>query len=291
MSAAAPRGNSSVADALAEATAVLARAGLPEPRREARLLVAQALAVGIEQIVGYPERLLEAGEAAAVESLLQRRAAREPLSRIAGRREFWGLDFALSPDTLDPRPDSETLIETLLESLPDRGAALRILDLGTGSGCLLLALLSELPAAWGLGVDLAPGAIATAARNASSLGLAARTSFAVGHWSDMLAGGWDVLVCNPPYIAAPEAESLSPEVARYDPPVALFAGEDGLDAYREILPALPRLLGPGGLAAFEVGAGQGHSVSVLARGAGVGVRARGRDLAGIERCLLLEIQG
>ena len=284
-----PRGAITVGEALAETASLLGRAAVPAPRREARLLLADAMGVGIERIVGYPERGLTDPERARLATLVARRAAREPLSRIQGAREFWGLRFALSPATLDPRPDSETLVEALLAALPDRRAPIALLDLGTGSGCLLLALLSELPAAWGLGVDSSPAALEAAAANAAALGLAGRARFCAGDWAAMLTGGrWDAIVCNPPYVAEAELAALAPEVSDHDPPAALLAGPEGLDAYRALLPTLPGLLAPGGIAALELGADQGHSVRVLARDAGLRVRGSRRDLSGIERCLLLE---
>ena len=168
--------------------------------------------------------------------------AREPLSRIIGRREFWGLEFLLSADTLDPRPESETVIEAILARLPDRDRAYRFLDLGTGTGCLLLALLSEYPAASGIGIDIAPGAARTARDNAERLGIGGRAQFAVGSWAAALTGRFDAVVANPPYIEHAAIADLPREVRQYDPIRALDGGADGLAAYRAIAADLQRLL-------------------------------------------------
>lgn len=276
-----------IGDALKLGAARLASAGIAEPRREARLILALALRLEPAIILGYPERIVEADEIGRFLPLLERRAAREPFSRIAGRRQFWSLDLAISPDTLDPRPDSETLVETTLALLPDRAAPLRVLDLGTGSGALLLALLSELPNAMGVGVDLLPSAAATGRRNAASLGLQGRALFLAGSWADAISSGWaDVIVANPPYIPTAEIEALAPEVARYDPHLALDGGPDGLSVYRALAGDMHRLLGPGGVVTLEIGAGQAVSVTELLVKAGLVLRAVGRDLAGIDRCVV-----
>jgi release factor glutamine methyltransferase len=271
---------------LAAATARLDAAGLAAPRREARLVLALALGVDPAAMLGWPERAVDPEKARAAEALLQRRARREPLSRLAGHREFWSLDFALSPDTLDPRPDSETLIAAALADIPDRAAPLRVVDLGTGTGCLLLALLSELPHARGIGVDIAPGAITTARGNAARLGLANRAAFQLGGWGSRIAGPADVILTNPPYIPCDEIAALPPEVLRYDPVAALDGGPDGLAAYRVLGPAIRDLLSAAGKAYVELGAGQVDQVARLMAEAGLRVAAVKRDLAGIERCLI-----
>ncbi len=279
-----------VGDAVAALARRLAAAGIAEARREARLVV--ALAMGVEPAVtlGWPERRLDAAAAARLAVLAQRRAAREPYARLAGRRPFWTLDLALSPATLDPRPDSETLIEAALALLPDRSAPLRLLDFGTGSGCLLLALLSEFPEARGIGIDVMPGAVAVARRNAAAAGLAGRAAFAVGDWGGALGGTADVIVANPPYICSGDIDSLAPEVARYEPRMALDGGSDGLDAYRRLAGDTARLLRSGGLGLFELGEGQAAAVAHLMSGAGLAVKEIRRDLAGIERVLVVTQQ-
>ncbi len=290
-----------IAQTLAAAAARLAAAGVADPRRDARLLIAAAIEAGPERLIAEPERVLGAAEAARIEASISRRAAREPVSRILGRRGFWSLEFEITPDTLDPRPDSEALVAAVLARIGAQGlvgAPLSVLDLGTGSGCLLLALLSELPAATGLGLDISAAALDVARRNARNLGLSDRARFEVGDWAgdwagdwpgDLgagSAGSWQVIVSNPPYITDNEIGDLAPEVARYDPKLALTAGSDGLDAYRKLLPRAARLLERGGVLALEVGRGQQDAVTALLAASGLTPLSRYRDLGGIERCLL-----
>ena len=280
-----------IGDVVGPAAQRLAAAGVPEARREARLLVALALGVEPAVVLGYPERPLYEAAARRLAALVTRRAGREPFSRLAGRRQFWSLDLEISPDTLDPRPDSETLIEAALALLPDRMAPLRILDFGTGSGCLLLALLSELPKASGVGIDILPGAAATARRNAAALGLAGRAFFVAASWGETISGQADVILANPPYISSTEIETLAPEVARFEPRCALDGGGDGLAAYRELAVATRRLLAPQGIALFEVGAGQAAAVTALLAEAGLALRTVKCDLSGITRCIVVAPAG
>ncbi|MDJ0946780.1 MAG: peptide chain release factor N(5)-glutamine methyltransferase [Kiloniellales bacterium] len=275
-----------VGEALRRGTLRLRRAGVEAASRDARLLLAEAAGQARTRLTAFPERRLNAGELAAYETFLARRARREPVSRILGRREFWSLDFAVTADTLDPRPETETLVEAVLARLPDRRAHLRVLDLGSGSGCILLALLSELTAARGLGVDRSVAAVEVARGNAEALGLQDRAAFRVGDWAEDLAGTWQAIVSNPPYIVESEIEDLAPEVRVYDPLQALSGGRDGLDAYRVLLPQAARLLAPEGLLALEVGFGQADVVQGLAEAVGLKVQERVRDLAGRERCLI-----
>jgi release factor glutamine methyltransferase len=279
--------DATVASSLAEAAELLAAAGIEESRREARLLLAAALAIDIAVVLSHPERVLGRSERARFAELLARRAAREPTARVLGRREFWSLDFALAPETLVPRPDSETLVEAVLTNIGDRSAALRLLDLGTGTGCLLLALLSELPASTGIGIDLVPNAAAMARRNAAALGLAGRGRFIAGSWGTAITGRFDVIVANPPYIASEAIAALAPEVAQYDPRLALDGGTDGLDSYRALAPDVVRLLGESGVAVVELGADQARSVAAIMWQAGLVIEKICRDIAGIERCLVL----
>jgi release factor glutamine methyltransferase len=264
----------------------LGRAGIENGGHEARLLAATALARSIESMIAHGDGVLSESERRRFESLVERRAGREPLARIRGEREFWGLAFRLVPETLDPRPDSETLVAAVLREIADPKAPLRFLDLGTGSGCLLLALLAELPRATGIGVDRSRNAAATAAANAARLGLGARCRFVVGDWSEAFAGIFDWVVCNPPYIPAPAIAGLAPEVARFDPLTALDGGIDGLHAYRTILPRLGRLLGAEGRLALEIGDGQTTAVTALAADSGLALDDSVRDLGGRQRCLL-----
>lgn len=265
----------------------LGRAGIEQPRRDARLLVAQAIGAAVAQTVARPERALSAPEQAALEALVVQRAARRPMAHIIGMREFWSLDFKVGADVLTPRPDSETLVEAVLATIADRTAALRLLDLGTGSGCLLLALLSELPAAHGIGIDASAPAAALARDNALGLGLDRRAAFSVGDWTSGLSGRFDLIISNPPYIATGDIDALMPEVGRYEPRMALEGGLDGLDAYRALIPGLAARLAPTGLIALEIGAHMGELVLEIARQRGLAILSRHRDLAGIDRCLLL----
>lgn len=272
--------------AIAHAAAVLAAAGFDEQRRRARRVIAAALGLSASEIFAYPERILTAAEVGDIEAILDRVVGHEPLSRILGAREFWSLEFALSGDVFEPRPETETVVEAVLARLPDRKRPYCILDLGTGSGCLLLALLSELHAATGLGVDLAHEAAATARNNAARLGMAGRAAFIAGTWAEAVAGPFDIVVSNPPYVAAGAVSLLPPEVRNHDPHRALDGGVDGLDAYRVIIAQLPRLLRPGGLFAAEIGAGQEASVSALLGAQSLIVEPPVKDLAGIARCVV-----
>jgi release factor glutamine methyltransferase len=272
--------------AIAIAAARLAAAGIEEPRREARLILALALGLEPATVLGYPERSLDPVAGARFESLVRRREAREPYSRLAGSRGFWTLEIALSPETLDPRPDSETLIRAVLDRFPDRESPLSVLDLGTGSGCLLLAVLSEYPNASGIGVDRLSGAVDTARRNAAAAGLGRRAQFVVDHWAASLATTVDVILANPPYISSNLIEHLAPEVARYEPRAALDGGADGLGAYCELAPGLRRLLKTGGSAFIELGAGQAAAVAAIMARHGLALVDRVRDLGGIERCAI-----
>ena len=272
-------------EALSFAAARLKAAGIEEARREARHIVAAALGVDAAGLL-----LAEEVPEAALAPLLARREKREPLAYILGRREFWGLSFEVSPATLIPRPETETLIEAALEALPDLAGVRRILDLGTGTGCLLLAALHEFPEAFGIGVDISPEAAALAARNARNLGLGHRSAFLAGDWFGPLEGKFDLIFSNPPYIRQAELPALMPEVARFEPPAALVAGPDGLAAYRAILAELPRHLREGtGVAILELGLAQAAEVAELGRNAGLkpGIRP---DLAGIARALILHLE-
>ncbi|MGH6980187.1 MAG: peptide chain release factor N(5)-glutamine methyltransferase [Stellaceae bacterium] len=275
------------AELLTEAAARLVEAGIDNPRREARLLLALARGSKANDL-SPPGRVIDPATAGWFENLVARRAAGEPYSRIAGKREFWSLDFALSPDTLDPRPDSETLIAAALARIGDRALPLSVVDFGTGTGALLLALLSELPNATGVGVDIAPGAIETARRNAAVLGLASRARFVLGRWGEALTMSADVILANPPYIPAQDMSRLPPEVRDFDPAAALNGGPDGLCAYRELAPDLRRLLSVTGVALCEIGAGQGAAVAAIMTDAGLSFSGSHADLAGIERCLVFE---
>lgn len=274
-------------EVLAQAGARLAAAGIDTPQLDARYLLEAASGLSHAGLRLAGPDAMPSEQVAQYELLIDRRTRREPVGRILGRREFWSLSFALSPDTLEPRPDSETLIEAALAHITNRQAPLRLLDLGTGTGCLLAALLYELPKAQGVGVDLSAGAVATATANLSALGLAARAQVVQGNWGEGLSGPFDLVISNPPYIAQAEKPDLAAEVLGFDPPLALFAQEQGLAAYRAILADLPRLLTPKGIAVLELGQGQAGSVRALALAQGLSVLELRRDLGGIERALIL----
>ena len=239
-------------------------AGLGSPQLDARILVAEACGRDANRLILDRDAAVSADEAARIASFAARRLGGEPVSRILGRREFWGLSFKISPDTLDPRPETEVLVETVLSHATAHGlsqAPLRILDLGTGSGCILGALLSELPLARGTGLDRSEAALAVARDNLSRLGLRDRVSFLCGDWISAIGGGaFDVIVCNPPYIAPSEICQLGLEVRAHDPYLALDGGEDGLEAYRIIVPQAFAALRKGGLLVFEVGHRQSETV-------------------------------
>ncbi len=279
------RAQDTIGSILAEATKTLARALCPEPRRRARQVVGGSLGLEAAELLLFPDRELCWFQVERLHANIARLAKGEPLSRVLGQREFWGLNFELTPETLDPRPESETVIEAVLARV-DRNAGPKLLDLGTGSGCLLLALLTELPSAYGVGVDLSPGAVVTARRNARSLGLAARAHFLVAEWGAALADRFDVIVTNPPYIATSSLAALSSEVREYDPRLALDGGEDGLAGYRSIAKHLSCLVTPAAIIAAEVGADQSQSVAQIFREHGLTIEAFERDLAGYERCIV-----
>jgi release factor glutamine methyltransferase len=277
----------SPADLLRDGARRLAAAGIDTAMLDARVLLMHALGISREDLaVGRGDATKAARDR--FDRLIARRAAREPLSRLTGSREFWSLPFAVSAATLIPRPDSETVVETALSLVHERDARLRVLDLGTGTGCLLLALLSELPNAWGVGVDVSEAALHTARANAAALELSSRTVFLCTDWESSLSGRFDVVLTNPPYVASGAIAGLEPEVALHEPPRALDGGLDGLDAYRAIAPALPRLLADDGFAVIEVGAMQAAEVAALVSAHDMTVPRTAFDLGGRPRCVVAE---
>ena len=271
----------------------LASAGIDNPRFEARLLV--GLALGREDAPGSHEELaLDGQQTDRLAELLQRRCAGEPPSRLRGWREFYGLRFQLNPAMLDPRPDSEILVEAALsfagQLAPDR--AVQVADFGTGSGCLLLSLLAHLPAAHGVGLDISSAALQGAAENAQALGLSERVQFVAGDWQAALpTEQFDILLANPPYIRLSDKASLAKEVVLHDPHQALFGGADGLAAWRVLLPVLARRMAASGRAFVEIGSDQAVPVTELAHQAGLCLHHQLSDLAGRPRCLVFVQKG
>lgn len=271
----------------AEAAVRLEAAGVEEARREAWLLLGAASGRSRAALVAHGEDVPDQEALDRFERTLARRVAREPLAYIQGEKEFWSLPLQVRPGVLVPRPESETVVEAALDHLPDRRRPRRILDLGTGSGCLLLALLSELPGAVGVGIDLAPAAAACARGNALRLDLAGRALIVRGAWGGAVSGPFDVIVSNPPYVRASDWQELAPEIREHEPAGALLAGADGLEAYRALAPDLARLLGPEGLACVEHGHGQADAVAGIMRRAGLREIGRRRDLGGRGRALVI----
>jgi release factor glutamine methyltransferase len=283
-----------LAEAARAAQQALKAAGVEDAGRDARLLTAAAAGVSTADIIGRPEQLLSAEVQTRLQRMVERRSAREPVSRILGEREFYGRRFALSAATLDPRPDSETLIGAVLEIAAHEGwgeAPIRILDIGTGTGCLLLTLLAELPNATGLGTDISEAALATARQNAQALGLAERAAFARHDMLDGVVGPFDLVISNPPYISSGDIPMLAPEVREYDPPAALDGGPDGLAFYRRISQGLEGVLR--GWVVLEMGMGQADAVALLLQQAFVKTLhaelRRYDDLGGHTRCVALRL--
>ncbi|MEJ0025620.1 MAG: peptide chain release factor N(5)-glutamine methyltransferase [Rhizomicrobium sp.] len=279
-----------MSDPLAAAVARLREAGVDNPRLDARLLWEFARSLSSPAVAGEGDREAVEGAAAGrlFDTLSARRAAREPLAYITGTKEFWSVAFAVGPGVLIPRPDTETLIEELIRLYPDRSAPLSILDLGTGSGCLLVAALTEYPAAHGVGIDASPEALAWARRNVAAHGLEARASLIETAWPEEASPGFDVLLSNPPYIPTAEIDTLEPEVSRHEPRPALDGGPDGLDAYRALAPRIARLLKPSGSAILEFGAGQADAVTAIMASEGLRTMKIAPDLAGIPRCTVVK---
>jgi release factor glutamine methyltransferase len=266
----------------------LRAAGTDSPELDARLLVAHALGLDHAALVTAGPRVLDRGEAEAIAALGRRRLAREPLARILGLKEFWSLTLRIDAATLVPRPESETVVEAALAALDAAGARsrpLRIADLGTGSGALLLALLAELPHAFGVGTDTSLGALAVARGNARDLGQS-RAAFLACDMAAALCGPFDLIVANPPYIRSEDIAALAPEVRNFDPRSALDGGRDGLDCYRTIAATAPRLLAPGGAVVVEIGEGQAEPVSTLFSAAGLAGALPRPDLGGMPRALV-----
>jgi release factor glutamine methyltransferase len=278
----------SIAGARRALARMFAAAGLDTPALDARVLLGHALGLDHAGLTAAAERVLDPAERERIAAVASRRLAREPVSRIVGMKEFWGLPLRVNPAVLVPRPETETVVATALAALDrdgDRARPLRIADIGTGSGALLLALLSELPNAFAIGTDLSTAALALARDNARQLGLAARAVFVACDFAAALAGALDLIVANPPYVTSAELAQLAPEVRDHDPSLALDGGPDGLRAYRALVADAPRLIGAAGHMVVEVGAGQADAVaSLFASQQPLDVTAA-RDLAGMSRAL------
>ena len=257
-------------DLLRDAAMRLRVAGIESPRVDARILWNHA------QKLGH----------ASFEQLVQRRLRHEPTAYITGHREFWSLDFEVGPGALIPRPETETLIEEALRALPDRNADYRVLDLGTGTACLLVALLMEFPNATGVGIDLSEAALQWARRNVARHKLERRCVFAVGNW-DTAGERFDLIVSNPPYIATSDLSALPADIRDYEPTAALDGGADGLNSYRTLAPVLMKHLKPFGLGLLEIGSGQHHLVSTIMATQGLFVARMIADLSGWNRCLVV----
>jgi release factor glutamine methyltransferase len=262
--------------------------GIAEAEADARLLLGHALHLERAQLLAQSDRLLEALEVNAITLPAARRLKREPVARILGHKEFWSLPLAVTPAVLVPRPETETVVEAALDTILRNGLRLeklRVLDIGTGSGALLLALLKELPNATGVGTDISSAALEIARANAQRNGLAGRCGFIACNIADSAIGAFDIIVANPPYIRSGDLAGLEPEVRDYDPKIALDGGNDGLDGYRAIAAATKRLLVPDGRLIVELGAGQERAVRALFTKAGFTVATARKDLGGIPRAL------
>jgi release factor glutamine methyltransferase len=274
------------------AAARLRQAGIATPELDARALLCHAAALSHEAYIARARDRLAPAALACLDRSIARRLEREPVSRIIGRREFYGRLFAVAPQALDPRPDTETLIDAALALVQRNGwrdRNLRLLDLGTGSGCILITLLAELPNAVGIGTDRSQAALGLAAANAMRLGVGSRAAFVVADWLDGIGDEFDLVVSNPPYLARGEIAGLAPEVAAYDPRLALDGGPDGLDAYARIAAGAPAVLAEGGRLLVEIGASQGLQVSAIFRAAGLELdrdQAIAPDLAGRPRVVM-----
>lgn len=263
----------------------LAAAGVADPQRDVRVLARWATGWDGAALSARLDEPASPDAAQRLVGAVAARAARRPASQIVGGRAFYGRWFGVDARVLDPRPESETVVEAALAALPaDREA--RVLDLGVGSGCLLLSVLAERARAQGVGVDASEGALAIAAANAAALGVAARAELRLGDWLEGVSGRFDAVLCNPPYIPADEIADLAPEVRWWEPLGALTPGGDGLAVYRLLAPRLERVLTPDGVAAFEVGRGQAEPVSAIARAAGLSAQVLS-DLGGAPRVVLM----
>lgn len=273
----------SVAGALAKARAALVAADTPTATLDARLLLQAVLQLDHADIISQPERRLSAAEQTQLEGYVERRLAHEPVSKILGQRDFYGRAFYVTADVLDPRADTETVIELALQAKPSPPP--NVLDLGCGSGALICTLLAEWPGAAGVAVDVSAAALAVTQRNAEALGIGGRLQTLQGSWFGPVEGRFDLVVSNPPYIPSGEIAGLEPDVRWYDPHLALDGGDDGLDCYRAIAHGVNPHLAPEGVVIVEVGADQDNAVTTLFAGFGLGLLGQKADLGGHVRAL------
>jgi len=275
----------SIGTALDEAVAALGTAGVDNPRAEARLLVAHVLDWSPTQVFSRPDHVLDNQQNTALQSLLSQRCGGMPLAHITGTREFWSLELRVTPATLIPRPDTETLIDLAVDLFKDRTPPENVLDLGTGSGCILLALLTCFPEATGVGIDISEDACTVARQNAQTLGLDDRCRIERRSWSDGLASRYDLIVSNPPYIPSGDIAGLATDVRDHEPLSALDGGKDGLDAYRALFPAAAQCMADDGILIVEIGIAQADGVKFEAGRSDLVAGLSGYDLAGIERAI------
>ncbi len=269
------------ADALRDATRRLNEAGIEDAPRDARRLLAHALGLAPDRLTLHLQDEVAAAARAAFEAAVTARVARQPGAQITGERLFWGRSFRVTRDTLDPRPETEILVAEALSQ-----PFTRVLDLGTGTGCILLSLLADRPEATGLGADLSPAALEVAKDNAGRLSVADRADFVLSDWFDAVSGQFDLIVSNPPYIAADEMPSLSPDVRNWEPELALTPGGDGLIAYRRITAGMGAHLAPAGRVIVEIGPSQGAAVAAMFARAGLQAVRILPDLDGRDRCVV-----
>lgn len=281
--------NETLSAVLALCRARLAEAGLADAATDARVLVAGLLDLSPTELLLRGDRVVDAADRVRIEAALARRIAREPVHRILGARDFYGVRLTLSPETLEPRPDTEILVEAMLlpaRQLIARKGSARLLDLGTGTGAIALALLKEIPELQAVGVDLSSGALETARRNADLNDVAERFSTVESRWFDRLVGRFDIIVSNPPYITRDVIAELDPDVRRYDPILALDGGPDGLDAYRAIAGGIDNFLEEDGWIGLEIGFDQKQTVTALFSDAGYTLTDAFRDYGGQDRVLV-----
>ena len=273
-------------ECLQQAVAQLVAAGIQSPRRESRLLLGHWLGRDPAALLGVQDEYIDNPKF--YFDLVKRRVNREPMSHLLGYREFWSLSFDVTSSVLDPRPDSETLVESVLKEFPREEEKIRILDFGTGTGCLILSVLSERPQATGVGVDVSKDALKIANENAKKMPFVARVAFLESDWGENLSGLFDCILANPPYIASDDIDGLAPEVARFEPRLALDGGIDGLDCYRALSRDVKRLLAPGGKAFFEIGEGQAPEIGDILEAANLRVLRSVADLGAHIRCLIAQ---